>query len=159
MPRLSIWDDTLLNFSVASGAQSAAIVLTLTPGGDSEGFTMVRCIVRLSLFHSSVPANDGYQHLDLAVGLGSKESVAAGIVPDPNTNTEKPVHDWVWRDRCAVPQDAATTLRPIHCKGDFRGQRKLGGGQLYLIVNNSPGHGTAFTVTVNGLIRCLLLRP
>ncbi len=157
MPRLSLWDDTLVNLSVASGGQEVAI-LTLTPGAQSEGFTMVRCLVHLAITPAS-PLNDGSQMVDLGIGLASKEAVALEALPDSNTTTDQPIHDWVWRQRCLVLRDNADQVEPIMCIGDFRGGRKLGGGQLFLIANNTPLFGTAFTTHIVGLVRCLLLRP
>ncbi len=158
MARSSYWDDSLINLNPVSGGQANAL-LSATPGGISEGFTVVRCIVTLYAAHFSTPLNDGGQYLDLGVGLVTKEAEAARVFPDPNTNTEALIGDWMWRSRVLVLQDAATMLRPMRIGGDFRSGRKLASGVLVLVVNNTPTIGTAFTVKVGGAVRMLILRP
>ncbi len=158
MARQSFWDDTLLNTDVASGAQVGTL-LTATPGGQSEGFTLVRTIITLSFTPSTVLANDGAQAVDLGIGLITKEAQAAGVFPDSNTNTEQPMGDWVWRTREVLTGDNSVMLRRIRVHANIKAGRKLAAGVFVLVANNSPLVGTAFTAKVVGVIRMLILRP
>ena len=161
MPRrMSFWDDSLINLGIASGATSIT-VLTLTPGGQSEGFTLVRCLVHLYLAELATPSVNGGQRLSAGIGLASKEAVALGAtaLPDPDTNTEQPISDWVWRDRAVVLYDNTNVVPSVEWKADLRSGRKLAGGQLFLAIVNTASFGTARTINAMGLIRCLLLRP
>ena len=158
--RRSLWDDTLINTNIDTGS-TGIITLTLTPGAASEGFTVVRTLVRIALSKNTTPAADSQQIVSLGIGLASKEAITLGstALPDPDINTDTPIMDWVWRDRCVVVEDAGQMIPPTMCVGDYRSARKLGGGGLYLSIVNTAFFGTAFTVRAIGIVRCLLLRP
>ena len=99
--RMSYWDDTLLNINVSNNGQ-IVVTLSATPGGLSEGFTVVRSLIHIALAPSILPTNAAEQRVSLGMGLATKEAVAASTVPDPNTNTDAPMGDWMWRQVCLV---------------------------------------------------------
>ena len=159
MPRRgSYWDDTIVDTLVPTNTQDV-VLLSATPGGQSEGFTLVRTIVHLALFKDGAPGANGGQQVSLGIGLATKEARLAETVPDPNTNTDQPMGDWVWREICAVLQDTGVTMQPVMCVGDYRSARKMASGELYLVINNEGVYGTSMSVRCLGLVRCLLLRP
>jgi len=156
--RQSFWDDTLINSNITSGTE-AIIVLSLTPGLLSEGFTLTRTIARFTLYAAAVPAVSSGQQVDLGIGLATKEGIAASAVPTANSQTEKPMGDWVWRTREVVVRDTSEMMEPRSFGTDIRAGRKLAGGQMYLIITNDPVFGTAFAVRLSGVVRLLILRP
>jgi len=158
--RMSFWDDSLMSITVGSGSTNIS-VLSSVPGGQSEGFTLVRCLVHLSFQEGAIPSVNGGQAVAAGIGLATKEAIALGAtaLPDPNTNTEQPIGDWVWRQRVYVAYDNTNVVQPAVIDKDVRSARKLAGGQLYLSVRSVPVFGTAQTIRVIGLVRCLILRP
>ncbi len=161
MARRSLWVDTLIEFNVSSGGQSSVgFNGPQDTAIESEGFTVVRTVMDMWLM-ATAPAsgNDGYQKCDMGFGLATSEAIGAGILPDPNTLTDAPIHDWMWRGKAVVGQDNVDVLPPTHIFMDIRAQRKMAAGTLFFIAQNVALIGTAFTVTFQGLIRCLYLRP
>ena len=156
--RQSYWDTTLVD-STLNDASQLIVDLSGTPGGLPEGFTAVRTIMDLWLFKNAGPTADAIQRVDLGIGLVSEDAFSVSAVPDPNVATDRPVRDWLWRTRCMVVQDASQMIPPTRCAGDFRGQRKLGGGTMALIGNSDVVVGSGFQIRVSGIIRLLVLRP
>ena len=158
--RMSFWDDTRVGESITSGGVNS-LILSLTPGGQSEGFTLVRTIVQLGGFEAAAPSAQGAQRIDVGIGLATKEAVALGptALPDPNVNTEQPIGDWIWRESWSVFRDNTNVVVPQIVGGDFRGGRKLAGGQLFMIITNANSYAAAFTVRILGMVRMLILRP
>ena len=155
--RQSYWDDTLINFSVGAGAQSETL-LQLVPGTLSEGFTLVRSLIRLQVTSNNIVGTNGSMLMRLGIGLTTKEAFDAGVVSDPNVNTEAPIHDWIWRDSCLVQQDDPA-LPPTFCNFDIRSQRKIAAGRIYLVTAADLCLGSSFSVRLTGIIRLLILRP
>ena len=144
---------------MANGAQAVQqLEETLSPS--TEGFTLVRTIFDVYLAGEGIVGAVGRQVVSYGIGLVSEEAFTAGVVPDPNTNTERPTGDWVVKGRCMVTiGPAGDQQAPMHCMYDLRSSRKLAGGRLTLVMNNDTVNGTAFTIRVVGQVRSLLLRP
>ena len=157
--RQSYWDDTLVDVSVVSGGQ-VSFGLSLTPGDLSEGFTLVRTLVHLSMVANTVDGSaQGRMAVDYGIGLATKEAVAGAVLPDPNTNVEAPMGDWVDRDRLVVSDDNQTLNVPMEVRKDIRAGRRLGSGQMFFIAHSLNVVGTGFTVEIIGVVRMLILRP
>jgi len=156
--RKTIWDDTLISSTVASGAQTL-LPLSGALGDDSVGYTILRALVHIQFMHEGVPANDGVQALTYGIGVASIEAFAAGIVADPGTQGDHPPRDWYLRDRCTVMQDAAQVLQPTICRFDLRARRTLEHGTAWIAFDSAPVFGTAFTVRILGSVRLLVAIP
>ncbi len=159
--RRSLWVDTLIEFNITTGGQqSIGFNGPQATAIESEGFTVVRTILNLWLMATAPAAgNDGYQRVDMGIGLVTSEAIGAGILPDPNDLTDAPIHDWIWRGKVVVAQDNVDVFPPEKVYHDLRSQRKMAAGTLFFIAQNVALIGTAFTVTFQGLVRCLYLRP
>ena len=156
--RGSEWIDTLIGFNVVSGTTSLGFN-TPSAGGSTEGYTCVRTILSLSLTPTVTPTNDGVQQVDIGIGVATFDAIGAGAIPSPNVVSERPIGDWMYRERRLVVQGNTEIMQPTHIVADLRGPRKLAGGNMFIVVINTALIGTTFTVTFNGLARCLLLRP
>ena len=159
----TLWIDTLISTAVGSGGQ---IVLPLSPVGLSTverrltQNTLLRTIVRLDLAATVRDSGEGDNIVDLGIALLSIESSGATSgAPDPSSQGDFPVMPWVWRSRYRVYAVAVDDQNTdvIRIDLDLRGRRKIGNGQLHLIVDNTANQGTAVSVTPTGLIRTLLL--
>ena len=150
------WLDTLVAFSTSSGSQSNVSLLGPMSTVDTIGKTLTRILLHL-YFYKQAPLNDGHQVVDVGIGMAAQEAFTGNILPDPDTALDEPERGWVWRDRIIVPQDASNVNNPMEVRADIRSQRKLDNGELYFIMDNNPGDGTAFTVETTGLIRALCL--
>ena len=158
MARRPYWSDTLIDDAVGSGAQDHNTLIGSFTAQETQGWTLTRMILELGLYKQA-PSSDGWQIIDIGIGLAEQDAFAAGVIPDPNVSNDEPARGWLYRTRCVVPADATEVLMPVMCRGDFRAQRKIDGAELYIVLNNTPGGGTAFTVEYTGIVRALYLLP
>ena len=156
--RQSLWIDILIEFTVLDGSQ-ASLGMVLTPGSESEGFTVVRTILNISYFPSTLAVANGAQGVDIGLGIASKESIASAVLPDPLSADEKPIGDWMHRDRVVVMDDATDPHEPVRRQADIRASRKLAGGEMFLIAQSRVIAAVGFTVELYGICRALVLRP
>ena len=160
--RKTTWFDTEFNFDTASAGQA---VKRLTPssviGGTviGEGLTSVRLLLTLEL-HPSIPeVVNSEQLVSFGVGLASEEAFGAQILPDPKTVTDFPPRGWVIRDQALVADRAGDARAVVRLIYDIRAMRKIDNFVMYLIMDNEPIRGTAFTVRMIGLVRVLCKLP
>ena len=158
MARRTAWRDTLMETTIPTGTAINQTLLGDWTTTDTRGLTVARVIVDLYLTPQLGPIATGGQVLDLGLGLASQDSFAAGDLPDPSAEADEPIRGWLWRTRCLVV-DSSVTLLVARCTGDFRGMRKIDNGELYLKFDSTPAFGTAFTVEIAGIIRCLFMLP
>ncbi len=158
MARKADWNDTLVRVAVTTGGQQLVSLMTSFSVLQTSGLTIARLVGNLT-FNTNLTVNDGFQVLDLGVGIASQESFAAGVVPDPATKDDAPMNGWLYRDRVVVQQDSVMLIKAERVAFDLRAMRKIDGSEPYLILQNSPGGGTSFTVEVTGIVRMLYLRP
>ncbi len=97
MPRQMDWIDTRIGLTVASGAQGNTDV----DGGSTQvvqrGTTIIRTIISIHLASTTVAGAWGTQIIDMAIGIADRESFSASVLPDPNSDTDKPARGWMWR--------------------------------------------------------------
>ena len=159
MARKADWQDTLVNLTVASGAQSVSSLMAGLTASDSRGLTVTRTIVSLTLL-PPVAVSDGYQGAFVGIGVTSQEAFAASIVPDPNNAFDRPPRGWLFRAaRTVIGAAALVPYSPQMIEVDIRGKRKLDNGELFLAVNNDAVGGTPFSLTVRGFVRVVFLLP
>jgi len=159
--RKTQWVDSLFDFTIANGGQDVRSLLSTLIGNDTQGMTLVRTIIELGLGPISWTGAFGTQALDMGIGMSAQEAFLAGTLPDPSTATEFPQNGWVVRTRKALvnPGSVSAGLVQQHIQMDIRSQRKIDDGELYMIMDNFPGLGTAFSVQVTGIIRTLYKLP
>ena len=149
------WFDTLVNFTVAAGAQN---VLTLNDPLDDEkkGSTLLRMIVDLGL----VAATAGNTGTLIAMGsmIAPDDAIAAGAVSDPDNFNEQP--NWIFRTQESVYTSVANDrTQQVMIKQDRKTARLFRGStyEHILVTNNVSGGLTP--VNVDGLVRCLWAKP
>jgi len=158
--RKTVWVTTLITESVAAGGADIAGLLGNRTIADMEGLTLTRTIGRLYFQVAAVDGTFTLSRLDYGVGLVSQESFAAGVLPDPGVDFDKPISDWVYKDMALVTGSGDTTLpleAPMH-QWDVKSRRKIGDGELFFIVDNG-NVVTGRIIIVEGIIRCLFLLP
>ena len=159
MPRMTDWVDTVVVLDAATGAQDFISLITGLAPVNMRGVTLVRTLVRLSLQSATVAGAWGTQNVNLAIGVASQEAFAAGTLPDPLTSGDKPPRGWVYRTAVTAAQNGVGGPVVSEIVADIRAARKIENGELFLIMNNSTALGTAFSVRVRGLVRCLFKLP
>ena len=118
---------------------------------------MVRTIGSLWLSSTTVAGAWGQGNFDIGLGVISQEGVGATVFPDPGSTLDFPVRGWTFRERCGVFQNGTGCDIFTRCTFDVASQRKVETGEYYLIFDHSTTFGTAFTVSVLGTVRVLLL--
>ncbi len=159
MPRMTDWIDTRIGLSIVGNGQLNSRVDGMSTQVVQRGTTVIRTIIALDLLSETVAGVWGVQLADLAIGIVSREAYTAGILPDPDTNTDKPARGWMWRGSRAVTQNGSGGQFSIHLSADIRGARKVEDGVVFLMVANTNYLGTAFNLRVVGLIRMLVKLP
>ena len=151
------WQDFLVTADVADSAQANANLLdgVIT---ETKGLTAVRFIIRLDLRPSTWVSNStDSQMVTMGIGIFTADAISGSVYPDPNVSTDHPGAGWLWRYCTLVNEDQASG--PARIDVDLRSMRKVMYGGTRLVINNDPDVGTAFTVSVRGLIRILYLLP
>jgi len=157
--RKATWIDTLIAFSVASGAQQVISLMGGLLPIETRGYTLTRTILELSMVPPTA-VSDGFQAVSLGVQLVSQEGFNAGVVPDPNVGADRPPRGWVYRTRRAVAGAASMVSHdPLLIMADIRAKRRVDDGELVLTINNDAIDGTAFSVRLDGIVRCAYLLP
>jgi len=159
--RKTQWVDTLLDFTIANAGQDIRSLLSTLIGNDTQGMTLVRTIMELNLGPINWTGAFGTQALDVAIGMADQESFLAGTLPDPSVASESPVLGWVFRTRMGLlnPGSVSAGFERRWIQMDLRAQRRIDDGELYMIMDNFPGLGTAFSVQVTGIVRTLYKLP
>ena len=163
--RTSFWVDTLVNANVTPATNIVQSLMGTidTDEAASSGLTVARLILCYDLLQSVPYAAEGYQQIDLGIGVASKEAVDLGItaLSDPEVAVEHPQRGWLYRCRYKVL--GASAARPeggmpvVHEYRDLRAKRKIERGILFLVVNSSDDIGSSITVNLTGIIRTLFL--
>ena len=148
------WQTTLFNTSIGAGATSQPDLLDALTVSDLRAATVTRVIVDLwCLCESEV---DSRSALDIGIGLVNRDNYAQGDLPDPSSEADEPISGWLWRTRVLVVGDVVNYFVPARVQGDFRGQRKVGNGILFMKSDNTTLAGAA-TIRLVGIVRVLVL--
>ncbi len=158
--RRGFWVDTLISQDVGDGTTDTKDLLLTPSQFDKYGLTVDRTIVRLKLRPNAVFVTIGLQALDLGIGVFEQDSFAANALPDLNFADDQPGRGWLWRDRYMVEDHSTAGAVEVSTNVymDLRGKRRIDDMELALLMTNNTAQGTAFSVLVEGLIRCHILR-
>ena len=152
--RSSTWVDTILNFSVANGAEGFQNLMFGLTVDDARGWTLVRTIVDMGLSASTVAGAFGVTQCQMGIGLATEPAIAAGVgsLPDPDLPGEHPGRDWIWVGYEGVFQNGVGVdpVRMVHL--DLKSRRKIDQEQLVLIIAANSIIGTTFSVAVRGRV-------
>ena len=157
--RATDWIDTLVAEQTATGAQSLSFLMTGVAPVNVRRQTLVRTIIELRAYSSSVAGAWGTQRLSLGIGITSQEAFAAAVVADPNTSNDQPSRGWIFRTQIVLSQNGEGAQVVFDIRGDIRSQRKLDDGECFIVINNTTDLGISFSVNVTGLVRQLWLLP
>ncbi len=158
--RQTRWIDTIVGMTPASGANQAASLLGGVGPVDTRGVTIIRTMVRLSFTSSTVAGPWGAQSLHVGIGIASQAAFAIGITALPTPDqSEQPSRGWIYRDFIRPAQNGVNHRHVSELRADIRGARKIEDGEVFIVVSNVAGSGTAFSVAVVGLVRLLVKLP
>ena len=154
--RKTQWVDTLIASTLTEASQTTFSLLGDLITYDTEHMTLVRSIVDLQFYPllSTIEADES-NIVDIGIGLASQDAFAASALPDPVTEADAPIKDWVWRHRESIINRANQFANLVHVLRDLKSSRVIGKGELYITFDNNSSQGGGFSVTVTGLIRCL----
>ncbi len=158
--RHMFWIDNLENIPVASGAKAEVSLLGTLPESEGRsGMTLMRLILCWDLSYTIHDSGEGQQLVDVGIGIASIEAFGAGVLSDPEIETEHPQSGWLFR--CRVPifgfaaDQPAVYVRTI--ERDLRARRKLNNGVAFLSVSNMAESGAASAISLRGITRTLWL--
>ena len=158
----TIWIDTRMNDNVAAGG--GTLKKSLMSGVSStqtrfDRMTLMRTIIGIDVGHFIHDSGEGSSVLAMGIGATSQEAFAAGILADPETETDFPARGWVWRAEYRLYSFAADdpTVDNRRIDLDLRSRRKLENGEMYFHAVNNGIEGVNVVLRVNGYIRQLWL--
>ena len=157
--RGSTWIDTVLDTDIVTGGEDLVDLMAGMDTDERRGMTVTRMLLCLYVIANPHGAVDGVQVVDLGIGVASTEAFAAGVVSNPNVNTEFPIRGWLYRCRHVVIDDSTPGYPSPVIKEDLHAMRKIDTGTAFLVIVNTPNQGTTFTVSVIGTIRMLVKLP
>jgi len=165
MARRSFWNDQMIDLDIANGVESLISLLSGLGTDIATELTLIRTIIRLDVMSTDpVETNQGIQRLAMGIGVVSNEAFAIGTtaVPDSNTSGEHPARGWVYRTAGAIQiniSSGAVLSEMWRVDEDIRTKRKIDRGDLFMKFANLNVQGTGNSLTVVGVVRCLLLLP
>jgi len=160
--RSTQWVDVHISTSIASGVGNLSTLLGQLEDEEVPGLTLVRTIVHLYFLPAFPGTVNGSQLISLGIGVVQIEALAAGAVADPNTATDFPLRNWVFRDQILVQNSLDSLDTPAkELRLELASQRKMYtvDSDLVLSMFNSAFEGSPFVVDVVGLIRQLFKKP
>jgi len=159
MARPLAWADTTLEITMIQAVNITPInlLLNLAP---SDTVTTMRIVGHLYVIPASMSVQtSGQYRCDLGIGVTSVEAFNAGVVPDPQTDSERPARGWMWKDRLYSMKDRLDANNAYAVAGevrfDVRSGRKVDRGICYLNAFQSQISGVAQNLILVGLIRVL----
>jgi len=157
--RRRMWTDSFID-ETGTVSQTDEQLLIATPDLDDigKGATLVRMVIGLSVHNSNAETADlgSLTEVVMGIGLVSPEVLVGSI--NVGLQDEDPMSGWLWRTRRVVT--ARTDQHNVlYIEADIRAQRKLMYGEPRLFITYTSQLGTAFGLTVIGLIRSLYLLP
>jgi len=155
------WGDTIFNDVILDGAGLTPILNLLTELSPSDTVTVTRLIGYVTVVPQDSSLNvHCQQQVSLGIGVASREAFDAGVIPDPNSQSEQPARGWLYRDvRTLLYQNSATFgvedfVYPTFVF-DVRAARKVDRGVCFLEMVNNNIFGTSMIVRANGIVRAL----
>ena len=158
--RSTVWTNTHIDELVVANGEAIPSLMGDYTTRETQGWTLTRLISYMWVQQGVVGTVVGSMRLDFGVGVVSQDAFTASAVPDPSTPQEEPPRGWVYKDALFVSDhstDGLITPSSREVRADIRAARKVEGGELVMVINNTVFGGATFTVQVAGLVRCLFL--
>ena len=147
------WDDTIIDSSLASGAQDSESLLAGIPEDEIKGLTITRLIIDLYLIQLTAGTGASFAG---GIYVVEEDAFAAAAMADPGV----PADDagWMWRVLVVpvVTSSVNDSSQFAHLSYDLRAQRKIPGEDYTLVFVLQNLGGTTFNV--DGTIRTLCKR-
>ena len=161
MARKTRWLDNFTNLTIASGGTSVQNLRGPESNIDLQGMTLTRTIMRLTMQSTTVAGAWGSMRMGIGVGVASEQALLAGAgsIPNPDDEVAYPPGGWILRDRRSVTQNGVGGQIAFDFFWDLRAQRRLVGGQPFIVIHNDADLGTAFNVKVALIVRLLMRLP
>ena len=159
MARRTSWQDRIISTTVVSGGVLNNDMLIDISRDEGRGATIGRLIADITIFSTTVAGAWGLQIVDIGFGMIERDALAASAVPDPNVSSDQPSRGWMFRTRCVAFQNGVGTVIGVKCMFDIRSQRRIDASTLGMLVVNTAGLGTNFTIGMEGIVRVLVILP
>ena len=158
--RKTIWVDTVVVTSVASGAVEEISLLTgiSDAEGFTEGWTLIRTLVNLYAIPAAAGAAFGSNLITVGMGQITQDAFVAAALPELGVQFEEPQAGWVFKNIMVTGVNPTEEEWGLigHMQMDIRSQRKMGSDpEMYLQMQSTLLDGTGQTLRISGLIRCL----
>ncbi len=119
--------------------------------------TLLRTIICHDYSYTIHDSGEGSAVLDIGIQVVSREALAAGVHPDPETELDFPTKGWIYRCRHKLhgfaADQASVDVRTVF--RDIRAQRQINNGTVLTTYTNTPDSGTASSLHVVGITRML----
>ena len=157
----TFWIDTLVNETIAVASEAVVSLITGIGSAQSRGdqMTLLRTILGIDIAAAVHDSGEGSSIVTYGIGVTSQEAFAAGIVPDPEVQTDFPTRGWVIREQYRVFSFEAG-VADVHVRRiekDIRARRKLENGESYIVIENTGLDGAPQPIIFLGLVRQLWL--
>ena len=155
--RLTAWDDEVIATDTPAGSSDTQLLCQNVADPEKRGCTLIRIIIRLSVFATVPGVVSGNVRMNYGIGLSSDDAFAANALPEAGVADDFPVAGWLWRDAFVVRDETLASGIVDHQRIalDLRAMRKLDRSSIWLRVEAAALEGTSFNVFTSGLIRCL----
>ena len=151
--RASLWVDTEIDFTTASGSSDEQDMLVTVDSDIRKGMTLVRTILDLAFI--AISAGTG-SVVGAGIYLATLEAFAAGALAEPEDPTDEMA--WVWRHpRISVFTSAQNdSSQVVHIREDLKGRRRVPDADYSMVWRHNVNGTTS--VNIDGLVRQLWLR-
>ncbi len=167
MPRRrTTWVDTHVALQLAAAGKFNIDLMGpyIADTTQRRGLTVTRTLIHMAFLTTSEGGTDGINQMACGIGVVSQESFTAGTLPDPETEDDKPVLGWLWKDIYTTRETIQGTdlVAPgyfTEVKVDIGARRMIDTGVLWMAATNTTIAGTGHAVQVSGIVRTLFLLP
>ena len=159
--RRRTWIDTNIDEVLGVGAVITKQLVPSSFPDDTKGLTIVRMILHLDILPIVVNTAGSANHVRMGYGIGilSDEAVAGGAaLPSPLLQVQEPVTGWMLRNTRVVAESNDSPAYYQQVDLDLRAQRKMMYGTPQLLLEAEGFILAAFTLTVSGFMRMLVLQ-
>ena len=155
------WADFLVGHTLSTSQISFDLLADLN-APETVTMTVVRIVGRILATPASAnSALESLLDIDMGIQVVSQEAFAAGVLPDPNTQSDYPAAGWLYRNRVGLyHQNTSGTVEGYHyplLTFDIRAARKVDRGRLVLTINKGVIDGSDQDVNLVGIVRSLAL--
>ena len=146
------WFDNIINETITSASQQVEDLSSELADLEKKGASIARIIINMTCVLTTAAGTGGV--LTFGICMVENDAVAAGVSPEPSTETDKP--GWMWRTRESVfSSDLNDRAQVAVIKEDLKTGRRFRGASdnLMLIIDSGT---LSNPVNIDGWIRVLI---